>query len=131
MTSFTEQNIRTTEKQSAGKPYPVYVKNLKDIGVKLYIVTVSNHDRKFFSEGQELIIKGELPALKCAGDFKLDQVKNTVKRTQQSETDYSEFLKELADAGVHTYVADFDAMQVTYKGKNAEEEYAEAIPLIN
>lgn len=130
MASLTQQDISTIEKQSEGKPYPVYVKNLKDIGVILYVLTVSNHDRKFFTEEDELLLKGSSPVIKCADSFQIDEVRNAVKRTQQGETDYPQFLKEIANAGVHTYIADFNAMQVIYKGKDEDGEYAEPIPLI-
>lgn len=122
MASLTEQNISAIEKQSEGKPYAVFAKNLKDSGVILYVVTVSNHDRKFFTEVDELLIKGSLPVINCADNFQINEVRNAVRRNQQVETDYPQFLKEIANAGVHTYIADFNAMQVIYKGKDEDDD---------
>ena len=131
MKTLFEELLKEIELKSAKKPYPVLVKNLKNFDIESYEVTVSTHDRTFrTNNGEEQTIKGTLPQLVCAQKFNLDAVRVAVKRTQQKQTDYPTFLKEIAEAGIHTYIADLKEMRIIYKGKTAGEEYAENIPVV-
>ena len=129
MATLSEALIRDIEARSAGQSYPVYVKNMKAVGICRYEVLVRSHDRTFYiTDGEQLKIPGHSATLTCAERFNLAKTKEAVRRTQQGLTDYSTFLKEIAEAGVHTYVADLEEMQIIYKGLHAGEKYAEKIP---
>jgi uncharacterized protein YbcV (DUF1398 family) len=129
MIELTEDLIRTAELRSAGQPYPYFVKNLKAIGIDNYEVKVSNHKRTYTGvNGDKLIIPGDFPEFECAEKFDLEEVKNAIKRTQDGETDYQTFLREIGAAGIHTYVADLSGMAIIYQGPNSEYEYEEIIP---
>ncbi|NEU08044.1 DUF1398 domain-containing protein [Flavihumibacter sp. R14] len=126
---LTEQLIHDIEQQALGLSYPRYVQKLKEIGITNYEVRVKNHNRKFTSyKGQELLLTGDLPEVICADEYNRAAVKAAVRRTQEGLTDYPEFLKELAAAGIHNYLADLDSMKILYMGKNAGDLYTEAIP---
>lgn len=126
---LTEELIVSIEKKSEGQAYPYLVKNLKAVGVDNYEVTVASHDRTFTNiNGNMLIVPGEFPEIEPAETFQLDAVKTAVKRSQEGLTDYATFLKEIAAAGIHTYVADLAGMKVIYQGPNSEYEYEETIP---
>lgn len=129
MTALSQTIIRDVEARSTGKPYPVYVKNMKGVGISRYKVFVCNHDRTFYkADGEQLEIPGHAVTLTCAERFDLAKTKEAIRRTQQGLTDYSAFLKEIAEAGVHTYVADLEKMEIIYNGMHAGEKYTEKIP---
>ena len=129
--TLTEDLIVSAEKRAAGQPYPYLIKNLKNIGVDNYIVKVSNHKRTYIAtNGEKLIISADMPEFECAETFELEAVKAAIKRTQDGITDYPTFLKEIGEAGIHTYVADITGMKVIYQGPNSEYEYEEVIPEI-
>ncbi|WP_031526146.1 DUF1398 domain-containing protein [Dyadobacter crusticola] len=129
MIELTEELIRSAEQRSAGQPYPYFVKALKSIGVDNYEVKVRNYQRTYTAaNGDKLMIPGELPEFECAEAFELEEVKKAIKRSQEGETDYPTFLREIGAAGIHTYVADLTGMTVIYQGPNSEYEYEETIP---
>ena len=127
---FSEELIKEAERQAAGKPYTLYVKSLKAIGVIAYEVVITNLDRTFKNlEGKEVFIKGNAKACRPVANFSLHEVKAAVKRTQQGVTDYTRFIEEIAAAGVHTYFADLLIHEISYKGKNVSDNYTEVIPV--
>lgn len=129
--TLTEDLIASAEKRSAGQPYPYLVKNLKALGVDNYVVKVSTNKRTYTTtNGEKLVVAGNLPEFECAETFELEAVKGAVKRTQEGLTDYPAFLREIGGAGIHTYVADLTGMKVIYQGPNSEYEYEEMIPEI-
>lgn len=102
---------------------------MKAAGICGYKVLVCNHDRTFYTaDGEQLEIPGHTAALTCAERFDAAKTKEAIRRTQQGLTDYSAFLKEIAEAGVQTYVADLEKMEIIYNGLLAGEKYAEKIP---
>src|SRR5688500_3395293 len=104
---LSEGLIQQAEQQAEGLSYPGYVKKLKDIGVSNYEVRIKNHNRKFTSQnGEEVLLRGDLPPVECAETFDLEAVKEAVRRRQNGLTDYPTFLTEIAGAGVHNYIAD-------------------------
>lgn len=126
---LSEELILQAEQETKGLSYPEYVQKLKEIGVANYEVRVENHNRKFTSQnGEELLLTGDLPVVECADNFNLEAVKEAVRRTQQGLTDYPNFLREIAAAGVHNYLADLGAMKILYLGVNASDLYTEVIP---
>ena len=126
---LSEELIQQIEHEAKGLSYPQYVQKLKEIGVANYEVRVKNHNRKFTSQsGEEVLLTGDLPAVDCAENFSLEAVKEAVRRTQNALTDYARFLKEIAAAGVHNYIADLGAMKILYLGPNPSDLYTEVIP---
>ena len=129
--TLTEEMIEAAEKRAAGQPYPYLVKNLKNLGIDNYVVKFCNRKRTYTAtNGEKLVIPGDLEEIDCAEAFKLEEVKEAVKRTQEGLTDYITFLREIGAAGIHTYVADLSGMKVIYQGPNSEYEYEEIIPEI-
>lgn len=127
--TLTEEQIVAAEKRAAGQPYPYLVKSLKLLRIENYVVKVKNHETTYSTtNGEQLIIPGDLPEFECAEAFELEEVKAAVKRTQEGTTDYPTFLREIGAAGIHTYVADLTGMKVIYQGPNSEYEYEEVIP---
>ena len=129
--TLTEEMIEAAEKRAVGQPYPYLVKNLKNLGIDNYVVKVCNRKRTYTAtNGEKLVIPGDLEEVDCEETFQLEKVKEAVKRTQDGVTDYTTFLREIGAAGIHTYVADLSGMKVIYQGPNSEYEYEEIIPEI-
>ena len=130
MATLTKEIFNLAEQRAFGQPYPVYINNLREIGVERYIVNVSSSDRRIFSASHDPVL--ELPGteepLVCAEIFEEASVKNALHRTQTGQSDYPTFMKEIAAAGVHFYNADLLNRVVTYFGKNASDKYAESVP---
>jgi len=126
---LTEELIRQTEKEAQGSSYPKYVQKLKGIGIGNYEVRVKNHNRKFTaSDGQEILVSGDLPLVECADEFDPAAIKSAIRRSQEGLTDYPTFVAEIAAAGVHHYLADLGAMKILYMGRDAGNLYTELIP---
>ena len=130
MSTLSLENFQLAEKRSAGKPYPVYVNNLKEVGVKSYTVTVSSHDRRIFCgiHDHVLEIPGNAFQTDCADNFDLAALKAALHRTQTGQSDYPTFMREIATAGIHFYTADLLNRTVKYFGKSSADFYEEAIP---
>ena len=115
--------------QDQSLSYPGYVQNLKEIGVAFYEVRINNRSRKFTSKsGQELLLTTGLPDVICAEEFNPESLRSALIRTQTGQTVYSAFINELAAAGVHSYLADLEAMKITYRGVKSSDLYTEVIP---
>ncbi|WP_138477282.1 DUF1398 family protein [Dyadobacter bucti] len=126
---LSEELIENVEKRSEGQAFPYFVKNLKAVGVDNYEIKVRNHKRTYTAvNGEKLTIQGDMPEFECEETFKLEDVKAAIKRNQEGLTDYPTFLREIGEAGIHTYVADLSGMKVIYQGPNSEYEYEEIIP---
>lgn len=129
-TSLTLRSFQAAEQRSAGQPYPVYIDNLEAMGVRSYHVSVDTHDRRIFSgaHNQHIDIKGEVTEAQPAEVFNLEQLKVALHRTQTGQPDYFAFMREIAQAGVHFYVADVINRKVSYFGKAPNPPYEENIP---
>lgn len=129
MPAITYEKYRQAQERSAGEKYPVYVKNLKEIGVKSYEVSVADHlTRVYGNEGDPLDVPGNVPATVCSDTYYEPHLKAALMSNQTGLTSYPQFMNEIAEAGIHHYVADLDNMKVTYYGKNPENKYEEKIP---
>lgn len=127
--AITIDQFRDAQRRSANHPYPVYVRNLKDIGVREYEVTVTDESiRVTAKDGSTLEVPGKPDKLSPANTFVETDLKGAIFGTQTGLSDYKTFLAEIADAGVHRYVANMDAMKIIYYGKNDKDRYEESIP---
>jgi uncharacterized protein YbcV (DUF1398 family) len=127
---LSEEVIHQIEEDKA-LSYPEYVQKLKEFGVAFYEVRINERCRKFTSKsGQELLLTAGLPNVICAEEFNPEAVKSALDRTQKGLTDYPSFLKEIAAAGVHSYIADLEAMKIAYRGIKPSDLYTEVIPNI-
>ena len=131
--TLTLEIFLAAEKRSAGQPYPVYMSNLAAIGVRSYHVSVDTHDRRIFSSAhnKHLDIPGSVtPPYHPRDTFDLEKLKTALHRTQTGQTNYLAFMTEIAEAGVHFYVADVENRKVSYHGKSPNAPYEETVPVI-
>ena len=129
MPAITYEKFRQAQEKSAGRKYPEYVKNLKEIGVQSYEVSVGDLLTTVYgNDGDPLEVPGASAQLVCSDTFFEPHLKAALASNQSGLTAYPEFMSEIAEAGVHRYVADLGSMMVTYYGKNPEDKYEEKIP---
>lgn len=127
--TLSEELIEIAKKRAAGQPYPYLIKYLKAIGIDNYFVKVGNHKRTYTSTtGEKLIMAPDIPEFEPAETFELDAVKEAIKKINEGSIDYDSFLREIGNAGIHTFVADITGMKMIYQGPNSEYEYEEVIP---
>jgi|SRR5262245_26118506 len=110
-------------------PYPKIFEALKEAGVESYETKVSTHEITYYGGSDtwtEPVPPGFQP-LAVSPTFDQDGVQAALRRTQKKETDYPQFLKEIAAAGVASYRVDMAARTVTYRGRGGES-YAEEVP---
>lgn len=127
--SLSEALIRKVAIDSQGLPFPYFVKGLKAIGIDNYFVKVSTHKTTYTAtNGEKLILAPNVVATEPTESFDLEGIKTAIRRSQDKEIDYPQFLVEIGKAGIHTYVVDISGMKVIYQGPNSEYEYEEYIP---
>jgi uncharacterized protein YbcV (DUF1398 family) len=110
--------------------FPKTFKLLKDAGVSSYEVMTSKHQIIYY-DGKQTYQEPppkEFSSLEIAADFSLEDLKKALKNVQTGQTNYEEFLKEIAQAGIHHYRVDMASHTVTYYGAKSGEEYAEVVP---
>ena len=109
-------------------PYPIVFNMLLEAGVTHYETNVGQFEIVYSGEGGELTDYGPnnfsvVPATR----FDPEATKRAIQRSQRGETQYPEFLREIAAAGIHTYRVDMAARTVTYRGAQGET-YVESVP---
>jgi uncharacterized protein YbcV (DUF1398 family) len=122
------KEIATVSKEEKWE-YPGIFNTLKDAGVEYYETNVRDHTIVYSGDGDHFI---EDPAensvgLSIAEIFSPDKVKAAIARNQNKETDYVQFLREIAAAGVQSYRVDMTARTVTYKCGNSQA-HVERVP---
>ena len=110
--------------------YPRIFNALKDAGVEYYETSVSTHHIVYHGNGDSVEERppADFKKLLISDKFNATGVKDAVKRTQNKETDYGQFLQEIASSGVIKYKVDMDERTVTYIGSNDDERYIESVP---
>jgi uncharacterized protein YbcV (DUF1398 family) len=109
--------------------YPQLFDFLKDSGVTGYETVVGKHEITYVSATEKYVAPpppGFAPAVPAAL-FNVAEIKKAILRAQRRETTYTQFLAEIAAAGVHRYRVDMAARQIDYKGAKGEI-YVEKIP---
>ncbi len=109
--------------------YPQVFNALKNIGIERYETNVLTHEIKYVGGGTAFIEPGPegFKILTAGTRFKLDALKLALGRIQRAETNYIQFLGEIAAAGVSFYRVDMGPRTVTYHGPG-REKYVEKVP---
>lgn len=127
--TLSEELIERARKKTAGLPYAYLIQELKAIGVDNYFVKVANHKRTYTStSGQKLILAPDMEEFEPTETFEIDAIKAAIKKINEGSISYDAFLREIGNAGIHTFVADITGMKMIYQGPNSEYEYEESIP---
>ena len=127
---FTIDDIHAAEsKIKTGADFPMFIKEIKGMGVKRNDVYVSNGLSIYFDDednAQQLSPDG-YPPLIINDEASAGKLKHALEIHQKGETDYFTFCKQAADAGVEKWVTDLDEMTCTYLDAEGNELVKEKI----
>jgi uncharacterized protein YbcV (DUF1398 family) len=125
------EKIKEIYQEAADKkwPYPYLFNSLKSIGVERYETNVLTHEIKYVGGGAAFVDKAPegFTPLKAAEKFDLEALKAALGRVQRQETNYIQFLTEIAAAGVAFYRVDMRPRTVTYHGPG-KDKLVETVP---
>lgn len=117
-----EEKIQTCYRNS--KNYPELAKALSGIGVQSYTVDVATGILLYrFPDGTH-VIHAANNARHISEKFDLERTKQAIKANQKGETNYPQFMDDVAAAGVRFYEATLngDRKRVTYLGLGGRYE---------
>ena len=131
MIPFTREKLKEIEKEAEEKhwSYPYLFNSLKANGVERYETNVLTHEIKYVSGGTSFV-EGPPDGFKpltASPKFNEEALKSALKRIQARETNYQQFLAEIAAAGVAFYRVDMKPRTVTYHGPG-KEKLVEPVP---
>lgn len=127
---ITLEEIQTIQQRAAAEKwsYPYLFNSLKAAGIERYEVNVLTHETKFVGGGTSVIQPppADFQTL-TAGAYNVDGVKAALRKVQAGETNYPQFLADIAAAGVSFYRVDMKPRTVTYHGPKPYK-YVETVP---
>ncbi len=127
---FTINEIQKAHaKVKSGGDFPVYIQDLKKLGVLSYEHYVSDGHINYYGPNnftQLATAKWEPRAIAAHGNA--DRLKQALLIHQQGQTDYPTFCKQAAEVGVEKWLVDLQRMTCLYVDKKGGELVVEAIP---
>ena len=111
-------------------PYPKLFAELKSVGVRTYKTDVANHSRLFYTSAESWSEEKHenRQALEIGKVFSLEGLQKALKRRQENQITYSEFLAEAGASGVATFEADMTNQTVTYYSAAKNESHVQRVP---
>jgi uncharacterized protein YbcV (DUF1398 family) len=112
-------------------PYPRTFQALLDAGVTSYRTEVSDNFTVYMGQDDryEDMNSSMSETSPIAEQYNGDEVVRGLQHHQKHLTPYSDFLRDMAKAGVHYYIVDMLERKITYTSGRPEEAYTEAIPV--
>jgi len=119
--STTSFQDRLQEVLSKGGTFTDLVARLAAIGVERYHTDYSREETTFYlPDGQSFVIEHPHPPQPIGNAFSAAEVEKSVRRSQQNEHKYADFLRETRAAGCVGYFAQITGRRVLYFGRNGE-----------
>jgi len=129
---MNDESINEIDRKAAEEnwTYPQLFNALKKIGVERYEVDVLKHEIKYVGEGTSFMhgAPDGFQPLTAGPVFDKAALKKALARVQAKETTYTQFLAEIAAAGVPYYRVDMQPRTVTYHGQNRSQKLVEKVP---
>ncbi|WP_316829407.1 DUF1398 domain-containing protein [Pedobacter aquatilis] len=130
---FSIEEIKAAEaKIKTGADFPLFIQNIKNLGVVRNDVYVANGLSVYF-DGKDYSVQAspeEYPDLVINKTSSSEKLQHALKIHQKGETDYFTFCKQAADAGVEKWVIDLQKMTCTYLDTEQNELVQEKIPSV-
>ncbi|WP_164108408.1 MULTISPECIES: DUF1398 domain-containing protein [Sphingobacterium] len=126
---FTVEQIEAAHsKVKSGAEFPVYVKEIKTIGVTHYEAYVSDgHINYYGADNYMAQVPAAYEALSIADTANSEEFKNVLVAHQKGKTDFITFIKMCADCGIEKWTICMDKMTCTYYGKTGSKILIEQI----
>ncbi|OJZ05765.1 DUF1398 family protein [Sphingobacterium sp. 40-24] len=127
---FTVEQIKTAHSQvKSGADFPVYIREIKKLGVAAYDVFVADGHSDYYGPNDH---KASSPAnhdpLTIGEPVNVEQFKKGLKEHQQGKTDYPTFMAMCAACGIKKWTVFLDKMRCIYYDKAGNEILSEEIP---
>ncbi len=127
---FTITQIKEAHsKVKSGADFPMYIKEIKQLGVVSYEHYVSDGHIKYFgTNGFTLSADAKWSNRPISEIDSIVQLKQFLKVHQQGQTDYPTFCLQAAEVGVEKWVVDTKEMTCIYFNKAGNKMLSEEIP---
>jgi uncharacterized protein YbcV (DUF1398 family) len=129
---MNEEAVKEVYKKAAERnwTYPEIFNALRDIGIERYETNVLTHEITYVGGGSSYtqLAPNGFQTLELGPKFDEAALKKALSRVQNRETNYIQFLGEIAAAGVPFYRVDMKPRTVTYHGKNRIDKLVEKVP---
>ena len=127
---FTTEQIKAAHsKVKSGADFPLYIQDLKSLGVTHYETFVSDgHTDYFGANDYKASSTAKYDVLTIAEPSNAKQFKEDLIAHQQGKTDYLTFCNDCAKSGILKWAVSMDKMTCTYYDKAGNEILVEQIP---
>lgn len=127
---FTLSQIKEAHsKVKSGADFPMYIKEIKDLGVIAFETWVNNsHTEYFGNNGFSTKSEPMYDALAIAEQSNKTIFETRLKMHQQGRTDYFTFCKDCAETGIERWFADLNEMTCVYFDLAGNKILGEKIP---
>ena len=127
-TPFTLEDIDRAHEGATQETVGKYLTDLRDLGVVSYVTYVSDgHSEYFDGKGAGLVSAVVHEAYEVSDTADRDAALRALEAHGAGKTDYFAFSRQLAAAGVCTWVMDPIRMTCTYYSKSGEKLHADDI----
>lgn len=122
---------RAAENRPKVGAYPYLAEALRQAGVLRYVYTLPSGQCIFYANDGKVVNQSEVVATGTleVPSFDKEEFVKVLRRSQNGETTFPEFLKGSWESGVIRYEADLVARTVTYSGAEGEA-YVEGYPAV-
>lgn len=127
---FTVEQIKAAHsKVKSGADFPVYIQEIKGLGVTAFETwTVDSHTVYFGKDGYQVRSSSMYADLPVNDKADKEAFRHCLKIHQQGQTDYFTFCKDCAQTGVEKWFVHLEEMTCTYHDKKGNEMLVEQIP---
>ncbi|MFI0491565.1 DUF1398 domain-containing protein [Flavobacterium sp.] len=127
---FTIEQIKEAHsKVKSGADFPLFIKDIKKLGVLSYEAFVADGHTDYYGEnGYKTSSPAKYNDLIIAELSNMEQFKIDIKLHQQGKTDYARFCNDCAQSGIEKWIVNSVNMTCAYYDKVGEELLIEQIP---
>ena len=128
---FTVEQIEIANlKVKSGADFPLYIAEIKKIGVLKFETWVKDSRTIYFGENFETESSPKYDKLHINSNVTVPVFINQLKSHQKGETDYFTFCKDCANNGIEKWIVCLDKMTCIYFDINGNEILVETIPTL-
>lgn len=123
---FTLEQI--TQAQGKSTNFPLFIQNLRILGVTDFVTSVSDGHTDYFDTDKESVNSEPTHDFLIAEKADSEKFLDCLKLQQSGATDFTEFCKDFAENGIDCWIVDLQKMTCTYYDKTGNEILVEKIP---
>jgi uncharacterized protein YbcV (DUF1398 family) len=129
---FTISEITAADlKVKTYNKYPEYVQELIKVGILGYEAHIEDGNTIYYGHGGYKIQSGpKYHLINVAGAVNLKKFNSSLRAYKLGKTDFLNFCKGCAEAGIHKWLVDTNIMTFVYYDKEGNEVHIEDIPIM-